>query len=84
MCIYDTTLSIYGKCGALVSASVGELVYPLYKPNMADLDSTLFIVQRDMEKICRSGYVNATTGRCGLGLLSTKKVMLISIIISKI
>jgi len=43
---------------------------------MADTVSTAYMYQEDFEKVCRSGYVNATTGRCGIGLKSKNKVNL--------
>ena len=73
MCIYETTLSTYGTCKTILSQSANSLILPMYKSDMADSDSGLFVYQNDFEKVCRSGYLNQTSGRCASGLLSTNK-----------
>lgn len=74
LCIYETTLSSYGLCMTMVSASDGTIVYPLYLTDMADTGASTYAYQKDFEKVCRSGYVNATTGQCAEGVQSKNKV----------
>lgn len=53
--------------------SENTLVLPMYKADMADTDTGLFVYQQDFEKVCRSGYLNQTSGRCVNGLKSKNK-----------
>lgn len=73
MCIFETTLSTYGMCREILSMSENTLVLPMYKADMADTDTGLFVYQQDFEKVCRSGYLNQTSGRCVTGLKSKNK-----------
>jgi hypothetical protein len=73
MCIFETTLSTYGMCKEILSMSENTLVLPMYKADMADTDTGLFVYQQDFEKVCRSGYLNQTSGRCVAGLKSKNK-----------
>lgn len=73
MCIFETTLSTYGTCVDILSQSEDSLVLPMYKADMADVDSNIYVYQMDFEKTCRSGYLNTTTGRCSNGLKSKNK-----------
>lgn len=73
MCIFETTLSTYGTCKEVLSESDNNLVLPMYKADMSDTDSNLFVYQNDFEKVCRSGYLNVTSGRCTTGLKSKNK-----------
>ena len=73
MCIFETTLSTYGMCKEILSMSENTLVLPMYKADMADTDTGLFVYQQDFEKVCRSGYLNQTSGRCVTGLKSKNK-----------
>ena len=41
---------------------------------MAEIDSNIFVYQSDFEKVCRSGFLNVTSGRCSSGLKSKNKV----------
>ena len=68
MCIFATTLSTYGQCVDILSQSDDTVVLPLFKNDMADLDSGIFVYQTDFEKTCMNGYLNTTTGRCGQGV----------------
>lgn len=68
LCIFETTISTYGICMDMLSASSDKIVYPLYLTDMADTTASTFAYQKDFEKVCRSGYVNTTTGRCATGL----------------
>ncbi len=74
MCVFETTLSTYGTCVDILSQSEDSLVLPMYKRDMADADSGIFVYQNDFEKTCRSGFLNQTTGRCAFGLKSKNKV----------
>jgi len=58
MCIFETTLSTYGVCKEIISQSDDSLVLPMYKADMTETDSGIFVYQSDFEKVCRSGYVN--------------------------
>lgn len=60
-------------CKEILSMSENTLVLPMYKADMADTDSGLFVYQQDFEKVCRSGYLNQTSGRCVTGLKSKNK-----------
>lgn len=73
MCIFETTLSTYGTCKEILSESDNNLVLPMYKADMSDTDSNLFVYQNDFEKVCRSGFLNVTSGRCTTGLKSKNK-----------
>jgi hypothetical protein len=75
MCIFDTTISMYGKCTEILSQSTDTIVYPLYLTDIADTTASTYAYQKDFEKVCRSGYVNSTTGRCSTGLQSKNKGM---------
>lgn len=74
MCIFETTLSTYGTCKEILSQSDEMLVLPMYKADMAEVDSNIFVYQSDFEKVCRSGFLNVTSGRCATGLKSKNKV----------
>jgi hypothetical protein len=74
LCIFETTLSTYGTCQEILSKSIDNLVLPMYKTDMAETDSNIFVYQQDYEKVCRSGYLNTTSGRCVAGLKSKNKV----------
>ena len=43
MCIFETTLSTYGFCLEILSMSETSLILPMYKANMADTDSNIFV-----------------------------------------
>ena len=73
MCIFETTLSTYGTCQAILSMSDTSLILPMYKADMAESDSGVYVYQQDYEKVCRSTYVNKTSGRCVEGLKSKNK-----------
>lgn len=47
----------------------------MYKSDMGDIDTNIFVYQSDFEKVCRSGYLNVTSGRCSSGLKSKNKVI---------
>lgn len=55
MCYYNNPEQAFGICVAVVSKDERELVQPEY--------NDLPVLQADMEKLCRSGMVNRTTGR---------------------
>ena len=74
MCVFKTTLSQYGFCTQILSLSEGSLVLPEYKASMSDTGNSVYKYQDNLEKICRTGYLNETTGRCSDGLTSKKKV----------
>ena len=77
MCIFETTLSTYGFCQEVLSRSNDAQILPMYKPDMQSADTGVFVYQTDYEKVCLSGYVNSTSGRCVDGLQSKNKVRLI-------
>lgn len=74
LCIFETTLSTYGTCKEILSMSENTLILPMYKGDMAETDSGIFVYQQDYEKVCRSHYLNNTSGRCVNGLKSKNKV----------
>lgn len=43
LCIYETTLSTYGSCQSILTFSVGTLVLPMYKVDMTDTDSGIYV-----------------------------------------
>jgi hypothetical protein len=43
LCIFETTLSTYGFCQEVLSMSENTLILPMYKADMADTDSNIFI-----------------------------------------
>ena len=55
----------FGICAEVASLDERELAQPEYKDNP--------VAQADMEKMCRSGMVNRTTGRWATKLKSTNK-----------
>lgn len=57
-------------------------ILPEYKVDMTAADSGVFVYQQDYEKVCRSVYVNTTSGRCVEGLLSKNKVRLLCLRLS--
>jgi len=65
LCHYNTPEQYFGVCVEVSSMDERELVLPEY--------NDLPIVQSDMEKMCRSGMVNRTTGRWATLLTSTNK-----------
>lgn len=83
MCIFETTFSTYGTCKEILSQSEGNLVLPMYKGDMAEIDSNIFVYQDDFEKVCRSGFLNVTSGRCASGLKSKNKVNISLFIVFK-
>ena len=74
LCIFETVLSTYGVCMTMLSASDGTIVYPLYLTDMADTSASTYSYQTDLNYVCRSGYVNATTGQCAEGVQSKNNV----------
>lgn len=80
MCIFDTTLNNYGQCVQILSQSDSTVVLPMFKNEMADLDTGIYVYQTDFEKTCLSGYLNVTTGRCDEGLQSINKVLMRSLL----
>ena len=82
MCIFETTLSTYGFCQSILSMSDDTPILPEYKVDMTAADSGAFVYQQDYEKVCRSVYVNTTSGRCVEGLLSKNKVRLLCLKLS--
>jgi hypothetical protein len=60
----------------MLSASDGTQVYPLYLTDMANTAASTYSIQTDANYVCRSGFVNATTGQCAEGVQSTNKVRL--------
>jgi hypothetical protein len=65
LCRYLVPTQTFGICTEVVSMDERELVLPEY--------NDLPVRQEDMEKLCRTGMVNRTTGRCASKLTSTKK-----------
>lgn len=45
MCIFETTLSTYGTCKEILSMSENTLLLPMYKADMAETDSGIFVYQ---------------------------------------
>lgn len=45
LCIFETTLSTYGTCKEILSMSDNTLVLPMYKADMAETDSNIFVYQ---------------------------------------
>ncbi len=75
LCVYETTLSMYGTCKKLLSNSDETLILPMQKRDISEVDSNIFLFSSNMEKLCRSGAVNATSGKCkGQPLKSLNKV----------
>ena len=65
LCFFETATQAFGTCVAVISRDERELVLPEHN----DLPA----LQEDMEKLCRSGMVNRTTGRCASILKSKNK-----------
>lgn len=65
MCFYYTPQQTYGRCVQVGSRDERELARPEY--------NDLPVAQGDMERLCRTGMVNETTGRCASLLTSTNK-----------
>lgn len=65
MCFYYSPKDFHGYCTPIFSRDVRQLAMPLIEKVPANQD--------DMEKLCRSGYLNKTTGRCGRELKSLNK-----------
>jgi hypothetical protein len=66
---------MYGTCKKLLSNSDETLILPMQKMSINEVDSNIFVLSSNMEKLCRSGAVNATSGRCkGQPLKSLNKV----------
>lgn len=43
MCVFETTLSTYGTCKEILSQSDDSLILPMYKADMAETDSNIFV-----------------------------------------
>ena len=71
MCVFPSTQSIYGICYNILSMSDSTVVLPV---NSSDSTGSSYVYQNDFEKLCRTGYLNVTTGRCQTGLKSKNKV----------
>ena len=71
MCVFPSTKSIYGICQNILSLSDSTVVLPV---NSSDATASTYVYQNDFEKLCRTGYLNSTTGRCQTGLKSKNKV----------
>jgi hypothetical protein len=59
MCIYQTTISKYGKCIDLLSQSINTLVLPEVRTKMTEqVVDSVYYYEEDISKVCRSGYLN--------------------------
>ncbi|CAI2371396.1 unnamed protein product [Moneuplotes crassus] len=65
MCHYTDPTDDFGTCVEVASKDERELVLPEY--------NKVPVRQDDMEKLCRTGMVNRTTGNCAIKLKSTNK-----------
>lgn len=65
MCFYYTPEQAYGRCTKVGSREERELVRPEYNDEP--------VAQANMERLCYTGMVNETTGRCASLLKSTNK-----------
>lgn len=76
LCVYQISLSPFGVCVAMLSKSDGDLILPMYKNDLNQGETKLYVSWGYMDKICRNGYVNATNGRCNTPIKSLNKVKL--------
>ena len=65
LCYFPETSSFYGKCTKIMSLETDTAVLPEY--------NRVVYEQEGMEKLCKSGWYNRTTGKCFAGVKSSQK-----------
>lgn len=68
LCLFYKPEDYYGNCTQVLSLNNDELIMPRI--------NKVFYYEQHMEKLCRTGWYNSTTGRCYKSIKSLNKVRL--------